>query len=368
MADRHGGAVPLLGLLCGGALIAALLLGQGALGVRPPYGEGATLTEVSARYLPRSSRTLLAAVLGAAMIGWNGFNLGLGGASLATVAGLPGVVGVVLLAGAVLAASYAPPRVGNRIAVLTTLSALALVAVCVVRLRPDTAPVTLRPGGLAAGADIAALVGYVSVFGLRAPDFSRGLATRRDLTRCVLLLVLPALLVIVAGAGVWLRTGSTDVVAVLATGDGVAAYGNLFVASGVFAPALTTMFSGALALRGVWPRLSTTAAMLLVAVPGAALAAARFDRLLLPWLSVLAAALPPLIVPMAVEARRRRRGHPPRLVPVWTWLPAGVVATALTAAGIGAAPLCGLALAALATGAHVARPPRPVDPRVVRLD
>jgi hypothetical protein len=361
MAHRHAGAVPLVGLLCGGALIAVLLFGQGALGVRPPYGEGGTLTEVSPRYLPPSTRILLAGVLAAAMIGWNGFNLGLGGASLATVTGLPGVLGVLLLAAGVLAASYASPRLGNRIAVLTTLSALALVAVCVVRLRPGTVPVTLSPGGLGTGADIAAIVGYVSVFGLRAPDFSRGLATRRDLAWCVLLLVVPAIVVVVAGAGVWLRTGSTDVVAVLANTEGVAAYGNLFVAAGVFAPALTTMFSGALALRGVWPRLSTTTGMLLVAVPGAALAAARFDRLLLPWLSILAATLPPLIVPMATEALRRRRGHASRLVPVWTWLPAGLVATALTAAGVAAAALCGLLLAALATGWHVTRASRPAD-------
>ncbi|MBM0239173.1 hypothetical protein JNW88_22210 [Micromonospora sp. ATA32] len=45
--------------------------------------------------------------------------------------------------------------------------------------------------------------------------------------------------------------------------------------------------------------------MLAIAVPGAALAVARFDLLLLSWLSVLAATLPPLIIPMATEAWRR---------------------------------------------------------------
>ncbi|MFK3980885.1 hypothetical protein ACI2K4_10970 [Micromonospora sp. NPDC050397] len=353
MADRHHGAVPVLAFAGGAALMALLLLGQGALGVRPPYGEGGTLTEVAPRYLGRSGRAVLSVVLGVAMIGWFGFNVGLGGASLASVTGLPGPAGALLLSGAVLAVSYASPRLGNRIAVGTTLAALGLVAVCVARLRPATAPVTLEPGGWNTAADIAAMAGYVSVFALRAPDFSRGLASRRDLGWCVLLLVAPAVAVGVAGAGVWLRTGSTDVVAVLAGTPGVAAYGNLFVAAAVFAPALTTTYSGALALRGGWPALSSTAAMLVVAVPGALLAVARFDRLLLPWLAVLAATLPPLIVPMATEAWRRRRGRPARPLPVWTWLPAGLVATAMTAAGLAVAAVTGLAIATLATAAHI---------------
>ncbi|MEV4629576.1 hypothetical protein AB0J90_25265 [Micromonospora sp. NPDC049523] len=361
MADRHHGAVPVLAFVGGAALMALLLFGQGALGVRPPYGEGGTLTEVAPRYLPPAGRTVLSVVLGVAMIGWFGFNVGLGGASLSTVLRLPGPVGALLLAGAVMAVSYASPRLGNRIAVATTLAALGLVAVCVAQLRPASAPVTLAAGGWATAADVAAMTGYVSVFALRAPDFSRGLASRRDLGWCVLLLVLPAVAVGVAGAGVWLRTGSTDVVAVLAGTSGVAAYGNLFVTAAVFAPALTTTYSGALALRGGWPALSSTAGMLIVAVPGAVLAAARFDRLLLPWLAVLAATLPPLIVPMATEAWRRRRGRPPRTVPVWTWLPAGLVATGLTAAGLTIAAVTGLAIAALATAVHVGagRPPRP---------
>ncbi|MFI6759917.1 hypothetical protein ACIBF5_12350 [Micromonospora sp. NPDC050417] len=355
MADRHHGAVPVLAFVGGAALMALLLFGQGALGVRPPYGEGGTLTEVAPRYLPPAGRAVLSAVLGVAMIGWFGFNVGLGGASLATVTGLPGPVGALLLSGAVLAVSYASPRLGNRIAVGTTLAALALVAVCVARLRPATAPVTLHAGGWGTAADVAAMAGYVSVFALRAPDFSRGLASRRDLGWCVLLLVAPAVAVGIAGAGVWLRTGSTDVVAVLGGTSGIAAYGNLFVTAAVFAPALTTTYSGALALRGGWPALSPTAGMLIVAVPGAVLAAARFDRLLLPWLSVLAATLPPLIVPMATEAWRRRRGRPARAVPVWTWLPAGLVATAMTAAGLAVAAVTGLAIAAVATAVQVWR-------------
>jgi purine-cytosine permease-like protein len=171
----------------------------------------------------------------------------------------------------------------------------------------------------------------------------------------VTLLVVPAALVTAAGAGVWLRTGSTDVVSVLANAPGLAVYGNIFVTVGVFAPALTTTFSGALALRAVWPRLSTTTGMVIVATVGGTLATLRFDRALLTWLTVLAATLPPLIIPMATEAWRRRHHRPPRTVPVWTWLPAGLIATALTIAGTAAGPVIGLAVAALATGWHVRR-------------
>ncbi|MEU7823243.1 hypothetical protein [Catellatospora sp. NPDC049133] len=355
MARRHDGPVPLLALLGGAALMAALLFGQGALGLRRPYGENAALTELAPRYLPDRAGIALGAVLAAAMIGWNGFNVGLGGASLAKVTGLPGPAGALLLAGAVLAASFVPGRWNNRIAVLTTVAALALVAVCVLLLRPDAPPVTADPGGWATLADIAAIGGYVAVFALRAPDFSRGLATRRDLAICVALLVGPATLVTAAGAGVWLRTGSADVVAVLATAPGIAVYGNIFVTVGVFAPALTTTFSGALALRALWPRLPATAATAIVATLGGTLAAARFDRALLTWLTLLAATLPPLIIPMAVEGWQRRHGRPPRLVPAWTWLPAGLAATALTVAGSPAGPVAGLAIAVAATGWQVHR-------------
>ncbi|MGJ6962998.1 hypothetical protein ACSDR0_13915 [Streptosporangium sp. G11] len=357
MADRHGGAVPIVAVLLGAALMAALLYGQGMLGLGSSRAEGGTLTDVAPTYLSPAARTAVGILLTLAMIGWNGFNVGLGGASLGTVTSLPGPVGAVLLAAAVLAASYASGRLGNRIAVVTTLAALALVAVCVIRLSPPVLPVTADVRGILP--DVAVLVGYVAVFALRAPDFSHGLAGRRDLLVCVALLVVPASLATLAGAGVWLRTGSPDVVATLAgTGD-IAAFGNLFVTAAVFAPSLTTTYSGALAIRSVMPGLSRTAAILAVAVPGTLLAVLRFDLYLLPWLSALAAALPPLVVPMAAEAWRRRRGGTPRVIPVWTWVPAGVTATTLALLGVPAAPVAGLALALAATALNAfgRRPP-----------
>ncbi|PWR11385.1 hypothetical protein DKT68_05970 [Micromonospora acroterricola] len=330
MAARHGGAVPVAGLLVGGVLMAALLWGQGRIGLRRPLGAGGTLTAVLPAYLGRTSRLLLAAVLTVSMVGWNGFNVGLGGASLAALTHLPGWVGPALL----------------EVAVLTTLSAVVLVGWCLTVLPPPGAPVRVAAGGLA---DAAALIGYAAVFALRAPDFSVGLARRRDLAWCVGLLIGPALLGVLAGAELWLRTGSADVVALLATGSGLAAYANLFVAVAVFAAALTTTYSGALAVRGLAPRVPARAAMLAVAVFGGVLAVARFDRLVLPWLTLLAAALPVLVVPMATEAAARRRGRPPRTVPAWCWVPPALLAVACTLAGVGVAPLLGLALAGACT-------------------
>ncbi|MEU4397570.1 hypothetical protein [Micromonospora orduensis] len=346
MAARHGGAVPAAGLLLGGALMAALLWGQGRIGLRRPLGDGGTLTAVLPAYLGDASRVLLAAVLAVTMVGWNGFNVGLGGASVAALTHLPAWTGPALLEVAVLAVSWAPARFGNRIAVFTTLSAVVLVGWCLTVLPPPGAPVRLGAGGLA---DASALIGYASVFALRAPDFSAGLVRRRDLAWCVGLLIGPALLGVLAGAGLWLRTGSADVVALLAAGSGLAAYANLFVAVAVFAAALTTTYSGALALRGLAPRFPARTAMLLVAVLGGALAVARFDRLVLPWLTLLAAALPVLVVPMATEAAARRRGRAARTVPAWCWVPPAVLAVTCALAGVDSAPLLGLLLAGACT-------------------
>lgn len=161
------------------------------------------------------------------------------------------------------------------------------------------------------------------------------------------MLVVPAALVALAGVGLQRGTGSTDLVRTLAEQRGLR-LGNLLVAVAIVAPAFSTVYSGSLAVRSLGGRAGRVAP-LLIAVPGLVLAVLRFDRRLLGWLALLAAVLPPLIVPMAVEGGRRRRGESPRRVPPWTWVPASGLALALTAAGMEAAPLAGLAVAAALT-------------------
>jgi len=192
--------------------------------------------------------------------------------------------------------------------------------------------------------DIGALVGCVAVFSVRGPDFTARMRGRADLVVCVALLMVPMLLVMTVGALLWWTTGTTDLVVELERSPA----GTALVAVAMVAPALTAFFSGGLALESVTPW-SFRVGVLVVAVPGLLLGAIGLQHRMLELLVVLGAALPSLIVPMAVEARARRRGAEPRIVPAWTWLPASMVAVLLTAIGVAWTPVLGLALAAAAT-------------------
>ncbi|WP_329522044.1 hypothetical protein [Spirillospora sp. NBC_01491] len=353
VGGRHGGALPAVLLLVGGLVMAALLAVQGRFGLLPPAGENAAMAELAPRYLPATAERAFTGLLALAMVGWFGFNVGLGGAALAALGGVPDPVGAAVLAVPTVGVLLAGGGRWNAVAVVTTLTAVALVAVVAVRLPPPGSPVTFARdgpfGGLAA--DLAGYIGYVSVFAVRAPDFTVGLRRRADLAWCVALLVGPALAASVVGAGVAAASGSTDVVAVLAGPDGLPA-ANLFMAAAVIAPTLAAVHSGVFAVRRFATGLPWRAAVLAIAVPGAVLAALRVDRMLFDWLTVLAAALPALIPPMAAEAARRRRGRPPKPVPTWLWAPGAALASAFTVAGYPQAAPAGLAVSVLATAVH----------------
>ncbi|MGH3344465.1 MAG: hypothetical protein ACRDPK_16675 [Carbonactinosporaceae bacterium] len=361
LGARHGGPVTLVAILGGGALMAVLLLAQGRIGLVPPYGDDSTLAAVTPRYLPAFAGRVLSLVLALAMVGWFGFNIGLGGAALAALLAIPGPVGAVLMGAPIVVVALAGGR-WNMLAILTTTSALVLVALVAVELPPPAWPlVSGLDGGSLAVADIAGFLGYVSVFAVRAPDFSAGLARPRDLAFSVALLVVPTLVMATAGGGIAWATGSSDVVGALSGPRGLAV-ANVFVAAAVIAPAFTTTYSGPLALRQVLP-LGHRVAVLAIGGPGLVLAALRFDRALLIWLGLLAAALPPLIVPMATEAARRCQGAAHRIVPTWTWAPAALAALGCTAfgpqlggqLGTSYAPLAGLGIAVAATAAWTLR-------------
>lgn len=348
---RHDGPAPVLGLLFGTMLMVAMLHGQGLLGLRPPVGEGTTLTGALPTYLAPRGRRGLGLLLAAAMVGWFGFNVGLGGAAMGALLSVPDWVGALGLGLLVFAASLGGMRRWNVLAVLTTASALVLVIVVATSVAPARSPISASPGApsLLRG-DVAAMLGYVSVFSVRAPDFSVGLGTRSDLRRCVALLVGSTLVVALVGVSLRMGTGSTDLVAILAGRDGLA-LANVFVAVAVVAPSFTTIYSGSLAVRSVSPRIGNGWAMSMTAGAGTVLAMMRFDRQLASWLGVLAAILPPVLVPMLVEGARRRRGSPPRHIPAWTWMPGSVAGGGSALAGQPWAAAAGLGITGLLVAA-----------------
>lgn len=342
------GRLPVFSALLAVATMAALLWFQGRLGLLPPHGEGVSLNEVARRYCTPGMQRALAALIGLGMIGWFGFNIGLGGAALGAWLRLPGWAGPLLLGLPVTALALRGVRVWNRLAMFTTLVVVALVALVTFGWGARQSPLSFEWGHpLGWAADVAAFAGYVSVFSVRAPDFSARLATRKDLAIVILLLCAPLLLIALAGINLFQGAGSSDLVGVLSSGKATA-LGNVLIALAVVAPTLTTYHSGVPAIRAAlgW---SERPAMVLLTVVGLGLAVARFDRRLIDWVVVLAASLPPLVIPLAVEAARRRSGLPAQKLSAWVWLPGASLALVLTLVGQPLAPLFGFAAAGLST-------------------
>ena len=348
LASRYGGPVPVLSILFGFAAMFAILWFPGLIGMAPPIGEGLKLTDLSPRYFNKGMQRTLAALIAIGMIGWFGFNIGLGGAALSALLHLPGYAGPLLIGIPVLIFSLMGIKRWNGLAALTTIVVIVLVVLISWRYSARIIPVTFalkNPYFLVV--DVATFVGYVSVFSVRAPDFTAGFVSRRDMLISDLLLCTPVILIALAGVGLQQGTGSSDLVGILAQPDGLAT-GNLLVFLAVIAPAFTILYSGAPALRAA-VGLDETLGMLFISAVGLGLAIARFDLLLINWLGMLAALLPPLVVPLSVEAIRRRRGMQPHLVSVWLWLPGAIVSVTLTVLEQPMAALIGLLVSTAVT-------------------
>jgi hypothetical protein len=340
LAVGHDGAIPLVAIVLGLALLLAVIWSQGLLGLLPPWGEGANLTQVAQRYFTPAMQQTLAVAIAVGMTGWYGVNVGMGAAALSALIDLPQWATSLLIGVPILLLSLRGLAGWNRLAIITTASVLTLVGLVMARYAAGSWPRIAPPDDPArVAADMAVMLGYVGVFSVRTPDFTAGLARRRDLAVVAVLLAAPLTAVVLGGALLGQHTGSADPARIMSDSQGMA-WGNLLIALAVIAPTFTTFYSGAPALRAA-TGIGERPAMLAMAVVGLALAAAHFDLWLLPWLGVLGAMVPPVIVPLAVEFSARRRGHTPRRVPMWPWL-------------IGAAAAFTLALArhplAMATG------------------
>lgn len=348
LAVRNGGSVPLISLGLGLLLLALIVWLQGSLGLRPPLGEGANLTEVSRRYFTPVMHRVLGALIGVAMTGWFGVNVGMGAASLGALLGLPQWVTAPLIGVPVLLLSLRGMTAWNKLVAVTAICVLGLVGWVMFRYTGGGLPLLAEPPAASlVAADIAVLIGYVGVFSVRAPDFTAGLGRFRDLNIVSALLVLPMTAVILAGAVLARYAGSANLVAALSAPGGLPA-GNLLIALAVIAPTFTCIYSGAPALRAGFP-LGERASILTVAGVGLVLAVVRFDRVLLPWLAVLGAMLPPIIVPLLAEFASRRSGRAARAVPLWPWLAGAGVAFVLAVARSPFAMLGGFLAAAAAT-------------------
>ena len=350
IAARHDGPIPVLSLLLSAVLMFLIVWFQGQLGLDPPVGAGGKLTEITPSFFNLAMQRVLGAVIAIGMLGWFGFNVGLGAAALSALLSVPQWLSVLVISLPVLLLSLLGLKSWNRLAAVTTVSVLILTVMILLRLAAPVSPVTLAVGQpLDVVMDVAVFVGYVSVFSVRAPDFSAGLISRRQLLVDISLLLVPVLGISLAGVSLQQGTGSADLVGVLARPGGLA-LGNLLIFVSVIAPTFTTLYSGAPALRaalGVPER----AGMIALSIVGTALAMARFDLWLGSWLSILAAMLPPLIVPLALESELRRQGQTARRIPLWSWAPASLLAVILTVFGQPLAPLAGLVLALLLAAA-----------------
>jgi cytosine permease len=344
LAARYGGPIPLISLLLGAGLMFTQLWFSGSLGLKPPYGHNADLNGVTPLYFSPMMQRIIGGVIAIGMIGWTGFNAGLGGAALSALTRLPSWSGPLLLGIPVLLLSLKGIRMWNRLAAVTTLAVMLLVGMVLAVLATDQSPVRLTigsPGDLVL--DSAVFLGYIGVFSIRAPDFTVGLKNRRELAAANLLLCLPLTAIALAGVALYMGTGQYDLVGILAAPGGLP-IGNLLVAISVIAPLFTTLYSGVPSLKAALG-MEERAAMFFITIIGLGLAIARFDLKIIVWVGTLAAMLPPLIVPLAVESTRRRWGRSPRMIPLWVSLPGSLLSIGLTLAGSPLALLAGLGLA-----------------------
>jgi hypothetical protein len=352
MAARHGGAVPIFSVLLSvGAMFAVVWL-PGLLGVNPPHGEGLKLTDLTPKYFSPGMQRALAGLIALGMTGWFGFNVGLGGAALSALIEAPGFVGPLLIGIPVLIFSLLGIKRWNGLAVLTTAAVIVLVVMVSVRFAGGAKIISFSFGDPAnLVVDMATLIGYLAVFAVRSPDFTAGFTRKKDLVISNLLLCVPIILIALAGVGLQQGTGSADLVSIMAQPGGLK-IGNLLIFLAVIAPALTILYSGAPALKAS-VGLKEKYGMYLITAVGLTLAITRFDLLLIDYLGYLAALMPPVVIPLAVEAARRRRGGEPRMVSVWVWLPGAAVSVILTIFSHPMAALAGLLVAAAASAVWV---------------
>lgn len=338
LARTTGLATAAIGIVLGAVTLYLVAVAHGSLGQRHGLAMGANLQEVLGEGVGPVALTL---ALVAAMTGWCGFYLGLGGAALADLAEMPQWAGSLLLGSVVLGAALSGQDLWNRVVYLTAGSsvALTLFTVFTVPVSGQPSDISVDPRGLAIATGGAIV--YAIVFAMRAPDFTADLAHARDVWKVGLTMLIPY--VALAGLGIWLyqRTGLHNMADVVARTERPEA-GQLFLMLSAVGPAITAVYSCAVSIDSV-RRTRHVVTMSLVGLIAVVLGATRFDRNLIGFLEAIAVVIPPaLVVVLTVPALKRR---PKPAHPTLAWLAGSIVALTVRDA---------ISLAAFLAGAVVA--------------
>lgn len=358
LAEGLEGAVLVVTLLLGAALLAALAIGQGVLGQR----RGLTLHGLTAGPLGvEGSRRVAALAMLGMMVGWFGVNVGVAGVATARLLDIPDTAGVTVFGVVALATVWRGVSWLSWAALAAGLATVVLAA-WGLHLTAEAHPLTLtsprtgvEPLGVLGGVSL--VVGYGAAFALRTPDFTRDLERPRQVVWCGLAgLAAPLVVFALVGAALQAATGTWNLADVLnRLSSPTAAY--VFVAVGFFGSVMTNVYSGALALSAAAP-VEHRRAMVAVTAVGVVLAASGFSERMLEYLVGMAIIAPGLAVLCWLAWRTLRQ--PPvgwRTAGLVAWGGSVAVGVALQAVGWGSGAVAAV-LVALILGL-VLLPPRP---------
>lgn len=298
----------------GALLLTALAVAQGAVSRqrREPLAQRASSTFGAGL---GAGLVNLAILLG--MIGWASFYVGIAGFSLATLLSLPSWAGAFLVVLALWALNELGLDRWNLLVWITTFSALgaAIFALVIMGARPTSggeAGVSLREFLWGTGS----VVTYGIVFAARAGDFTWDLEADSDVYKAGLALLVPLLIFLGIGAGLYQMVGDWNLADILAQHQS-AGLGHLFLILSIIAPALSGLHSGALALESL-ASLNSRQSAGLICSASFVLGATRFDRWLLSFLDVLGAAIPPALVIMLLTAVLADKPRRSTALAAWT--------------------------------------------------
>lgn len=325
-------------LVLGSGFVALLSVAQGLVSRRH---RAATIQLAQQTFGAPAGPAAVAALVVVGVVCWTGFYIGLVAGALGDLLGTGPMAPAGVLAGAFWVVYRSGFRQWNALVAVTGVAALA-VSVLILAGTPGADVVAptrpLAAGSLVTGVGV--VVAYGAVFTVRAADFTFDAARRRDvwLPGAALFTSLAAFLAL--GAAIARRSLSTDIGALVA-GSATPELGVALLLLSILAPSVSGLHSGALGL-GSLSRLPPVPGAGAVAAAAAVLGAARFDRLLLPFLVVLGAVVPPIAAVLIIQSRRRRGWH------AWTaWGTGSAVALAALAIGLPVAVLLGVATAAV---------------------